>query len=839
MSNRSSASRSRRPWPAAIWLRALGAGGLALLVALPLFGTATPALAQPAFFGSRTSNPTDLPAPPKDAKMLLEADQLVYDYDRETVSALGNVKIYYGGYALTARKVTYNRKSARLIAEGGVRIVEPGGTVMTAENIDITDDFRDGFVQELRVETLDKTYFAAQNAERVEGERTIIRKGVYTACEPCEKNPGKPPRWQIKAGKIIIDHKEHVITFQDARFEFMGVPLAWVPVFWTVDNTVKRKSGFLTPTMFYSGPLGFGAKIPYFWAPAPNYDLTFAPAYFTRQGFLASGEWRHRVANGSYMISGAAINQNDPAAFIHNDTNDPTATSGLFAQRDFRWGVHSTGEFQANPAWNYGWDFTLMSDRTFARNYKVLNDEPGIVTSQAHLTGLQDRNFFDARAYYFTVTTDRMRMANPDFPGPGELPEVNFAFDQDRQAIVHPVIDHHYYFSPSVLGGEMSMRSNLTSLTRQESDSYDLNGDGVLDHTRGAAGTFTRATTQLDWQRQMIGPAGLLLTPFAYVRADAYSLASNDPNDSLFPGGNGLTTKDAVFRGMPAIGLEVRWPWMATAGTSTHIFEPIGQLIVRPDESYAGKLPNEDAQSLVFDDTTLFDRDKFSGFDRVEGGTRLNIGFHYLGRFENGLQVDALLGQSYQLAGLNSFATYDLSGATAGDGLNAIAYGTLTGLEDWRSDIVSRISFIGYSGYRLTARGRFDPDDFAINRGEVEMAGPIGPVTASTSLIYLRNLKGFEQGLENSFVLRGAASTMVAESWRLYGSFILDLENSSLVGESVGLAYDDDCLTVSLAFNEVRARYSDIVPAKEIWLKVQLRTLGEGAIRTDIGSKTQ
>ena len=47
-------------------------------------------------------------------------------------------------------------------------------------------------------------------------------------------------------------------------------------------------------------------------------------------------------------------------------------------------------------------------------------------------------------------------------------------------------------------------------------------------------------------------------------------------------------------------------------------------------------IPNEDAQSFVFDATTLFERDKFSGYDRIEGGTRANIGLRYTGTFDNG-----------------------------------------------------------------------------------------------------------------------------------------------------------------------------------------------------------
>ncbi|MDZ7823339.1 MAG: LPS assembly protein LptD [Ahrensia sp.] len=82
------------------------------------------------------------------------------------------------------------------------------------------------------------------------------------------------------------------------------------------------------------------------------------------------------------------------------------------------------------------------------------------------------------------------------------------------------------------------------------------------------------------------------------------------------------------------------------------MLEPIAQIYVRPNEMLAGVLPNEDAQSLVFDYSNLFSRDKFSGYDRTEGGTRANIGLRYTGTFNNGWGISAIAGQSYHLAGV-------------------------------------------------------------------------------------------------------------------------------------------------------------------------------------------
>ncbi len=137
--------------------------------------------------------------------MLLEADTLIYDNNDETVTASGSVRIDYGGNKLVANQVIYDRRTRRLVASGNVQIVDPEGTTVYSDKIDVTDDFGDGFVNALRVETVDKTYFAAESGERRGGFLTTFNNGVYTACAPCEEQPDKAPPWRIKAQE---DHLE-------------------------------------------------------------------------------------------------------------------------------------------------------------------------------------------------------------------------------------------------------------------------------------------------------------------------------------------------------------------------------------------------------------------------------------------------------------------------------------------------------------------------------------------------------------------------------------------------------------------------------------------------------
>lgn len=238
------------------------------------------------------------PAPPKqepevgDPPMLVQANEIQYDYPNERVVAVGSVQIYYKGSTVQADKVIYDQRTKHLHAEGNVRLTGADGVITYGELIDLSDDLRNGFIDSLRLETADQTRFAAARGRRTEGNFTVLESGVYTACQACRDDPRKPPLWQVKAARIIHDQSEKMIYFEDARLEFFGVPLAYAPYMAAPDPTVKRKSGFLMPLITTNSIYGVGVETPYYFALAPSYDATFSPRFMTKQGPLLQGEWR-------------------------------------------------------------------------------------------------------------------------------------------------------------------------------------------------------------------------------------------------------------------------------------------------------------------------------------------------------------------------------------------------------------------------------------------------------------------------------------------------------------------------------------------------------------------
>ncbi len=104
---------------------------------------------------------------------------------------------------------------------------------------------------------------------------------------------------------------------------------------------------------------------------------------------------------------------------------------------------------------------------------------------------MNDRNYFDARSYYFQVLDRSQQELGQQCSG-GPLPSGFAKYDQGRQAVVYPVVDHDYTFD-EFAGGEVTVRSNITNLSRQTSDWLDFNANGMRDGratilTRGPAG---------------------------------------------------------------------------------------------------------------------------------------------------------------------------------------------------------------------------------------------------------------------------------------------------------------------------------------------------------------
>ncbi|MGO4872659.1 MAG: LPS-assembly protein LptD [Roseiarcus sp.] len=843
---------------------------LSLAAATAHAQTSAPASTQPASTQPVSSQAAAAAQNPD--KLIVEANELVYDKDHNTVSAVGAVQLYYKHRILQADRVVYNRTTKRVYAEGHAKLTDEHGNVSYAQRFDLSDDFAAGFAEGVETLSTEKTRFTAPRVERSGGAVTVFSGGVYTACEPCKEHPERPPFWQIRAARIIENQQTHVVYYEDAWLEVGGVPIAYVPYFSAADPSVTRASGFLAPTFYQGNRFGYGVGLPYFYNLAPNYDLTLTPTYLSAQGPLGDAEWRHRLDNGEYSIRVNGLYQERPSLF----------EAAPYGSGDRRWrdSLESEGKFYINDKWTYGWDVTAVSDPFYLGDYKIKSQDTSHyyfqdIVSSVYLRGQADRGFFDLSGYHFesTVASTDQRTEPPAVP----------VLDYNRTFAIAPE-------SSGGIGGEIKVDLNATDISRTEA-LYQSAGAQTLDAAynlynvcgtggtvaggvrtninpvtgtatpplltpeaayapgncllRGIAGNYARATEQISWQRKFVDPIGETWTPFVFARLDGettdldtsgtFTYSSPAGSSSVYNGSqtsffNGASS-GSYANAMPGVGLEYRYPFVSSSMLGEQIVEPIAQLIARPNEVVPRLQPNEDAQSLVFDETNLFAWDKYSGYDRVEGGTRLNYGMQYTANFANGGHANFVGGQSIQLAGQNSY--------TIGDAANT---GLESGLDQKYSNYVAGETIAPFSSaFSLSSKQQFDTSTFALARLDVIANASFGGFT--TSLDYGRYAAQPLLGwLYNREGLLTNASYKLATNWTVDGSVLFDMSRHyyDLPNQttpvfyapnySVGLSYGDTCTTVKVRYSSTMSDPIAATPAvrdQSLLVQLTLRTLGE------------
>jgi len=708
----------------------------------------------------------ELKTPARGTRVNVVADRITYNARTKTATAVGKVYITYGRYVLVATKVVYEQNTDRLTANGEVRLTEPGGNILEADIAQLQNKFRDGFAEHLRLLLTNDATLTAEYAKRSDGYLTVYQRVTYTRCKTCVLADGSP-LWQIKSFEVTHNEDEARIYHKDATFEFLGVPVFWTPYLSHPDPTVKRASGFLIPSFEYSSEFGFAVETPYFWDIAPNMDVTFRPLITSEQGPLARATFRHRVAQGQYSVDAGGIYQ--------LDTDLPAP-----GDRHFRGFVRTRGDFRINENWTWGWDGTISTDETFMRRYSI--DNRTELTSLVQLTGIQGRNYFSAQALHFR----------------GLLADDN----NDTYPFAVPYIRHSYVLGRPVLGGELGFDTSMYSLYRN---------DPVHLYPEVNQGTQqTRAVFTAHWQRRMVGSIGTVVTPFAKLRSDLYY--TKDLPSHTEPMGSG--EEQVTARLLPTVGVDMRLPFVRSDSIGQHVLTPVTQLISASNEYDEEDFGNEDAINLNFDSTSLFLTDRFTGLDRFEGGTRANVGLLYTLLLPHGGFARASFGESFHLAGENSFVRN-------------------SGLEHQESDLVAGVSLAPVENLEFTYQARLEESDLSVRTQEAGIAFTLGPLITSANYVDVDKERAYGR-LQREEQVWSTADLSLGWGWSLFGGLRYDLRRDEFVRGLGGIGYDCDCFAAKFFYKFDNTSDRDVEKNHSVMLSVEFKTLGSASVGTGL-----
>jgi LPS-assembly protein len=712
--------------------------------------------------------------PPRQQPVLISADEVQYDQDLGLTVAKGHVELDQADDILLADTVTYNQRTDTVTASGHVAMLQPTGDVMFADFVELHDRMREGFIKDIRLLLSDRSRLAGNTARRVAGVRTTIRRAVYSPCELCQDDPTRPPVWQIKAEEVVHDKNLELVEYHDAVMEIDGVPVFYTPYFSHPDPSVKRASGFLSPTMGYGNTLGIHTTIPYYWDIAPDKDATIRPMITTSAGVVLETEYRERFANG-VMVNDAAVEAGG-ARQTQNAGNVGPPTEPV------RWDFFGNGDWDLSDQSRTGYQIQRESDQSFMLRYHFQTPWNYLTTH------LYAENF--GLNSYGSITGDSYQSLSPiygDSIEPIALPDAQYNWTSD----VDP------------LGGRWHLTGSALDL---------------LHHT---GPEVRRVSTGAAWQLPFDGLIGDRFTFLASLRTDGYSAdhvalspstqpVVNEFGETFQLPSNFNTTSTWAGRAFPQVALKWRYPWIEENNGNSVLIEPIAAIIAAPRGNNPASIPDEDSQGFEFDEADLFVPNRLPGYDRVDSGQRVDYGLHGEVNRADGQSLETLIGQSY------AFETDDI-------------FPVGSGLDTRLSDYVGRVVLSPDRFFDVFYRFRFNKTDLAAKRQEAGL--DMGPTSLRVSASFIQSQANLSAITETAATGQQISGTVTAQLTRYWSIALTDTRglggSASTINSGLTATYHDDCFAVVTQVIQSGIRLGDVRPGVSVLLSLVFKNLGE------------
>ena len=524
----------------------------------------------------------------------LVADQVTYDEPNSTVTASGDVELMQAGRLLKADEITYNLSTERVEANGNVMLTEVSGDIYYADSVLLKDKMKDGFVEGVKGVLTDGSRFTGKSAEKIGETKLKMNRATYTACDACPDNPNGRLPWQLKARNVTHHKDEARISYEDATFEALGVPIAYTPYFSHPDGSVDRKSGFLTPNIGLDSQQGASYEQEYYYSIAPDKDATIGVSLFSDEVPLLQTEYRQRFKNAGIRLRGGAT---------YSERTGRVNDEDVAFDRDERGHLFIDGLWNINDKWRAGTELQFVSDDQYLRQYDISDND--ILESNAYIERLEGRNYANARIVNF----NDLRVSERRDDQPSVLPEIYAEFTGQPN---------------ETLGGRWKARASYLGL-RRSGDEQDVD----------------RLSGGLEWQRRHVADIGLVNTLDVLTRADAYRV--NDRDSSV--GGESNSTS---LRGFASAHLESSYPLSKTFEGNEVIIEPVAALTIGSNLNDDDDIPNEDSQDVFLDVTNILNANRFPGYDRIEDNSAVTYGVRSGLYRHNGHRGEIFLGQSYR-----------------------------------------------------------------------------------------------------------------------------------------------------------------------------------------------
>ena len=226
--------------------------------------------------------------------LILKGSKIIYNIKKNIYYTVGKSEISVDKkYKIFSENITYDRESNALFSEEDTIIED------TEKNIyKLKEKFNFDTLNEIIYSK--KTLILDKNDNKYIFDDTAINLKTKEVAGNEIKLEFEDSYFGNKKNDPILKGRK-LFEYKDSWLKFFNYKVFYLPYFNHPDPTVKRKSGFLTPSYTSSDTLGTSINIPYFRVLSKDKDITFSPRFYVDKSFLLQNEYRQALQNSNIL----------------------------------------------------------------------------------------------------------------------------------------------------------------------------------------------------------------------------------------------------------------------------------------------------------------------------------------------------------------------------------------------------------------------------------------------------------------------------------------------------------------------------------------------------------
>ena len=338
------------------------------------------------------------------------ADELTNDETTGLITAKGDVEILYNRMRLKTDTLVYDQNKDEVTATGNVKLYSSDGSIIYSDKVSLSEQMTVGEMYHIKVLLKDESHVFAESFKKKNNQKKQLTYATYTPCDMCDT---QSPLWSISARKVQHDEKNKNVYYNDAIIKIKNVPIFYTPFFTHPDPSVKRRSGVLAPTMGSSNYLGAVFQPRYFWAVDDQTNVIISPIFSTDKNVIWGGQYQKYFYSADTDISGSYLKD--------NDDNRQKNRGNLFAK----------GRYDINNYWRMKYDVKYVTDYLYLKELSLPYQDDAWLTSNVAFERFSGRDYASIEAYYYKILSYNLRVRNEN-----QYREINA-----RKPLVAPLIN--------------------------------------------------------------------------------------------------------------------------------------------------------------------------------------------------------------------------------------------------------------------------------------------------------------------------------------------------------------------------------------------------------------